>query len=230
MIAALFQHKRGRDDDGGIQRDRVPLFRQQAGEHVSPQRITHRSGGGRAVGLRQPAQEPCAILRFAGVIDAFLAIGFAATASEMHYYTQPAARFRRLNQAVSIGAVQAALQTMKDHQPGFVLCLRGIFTPCQIHKVIIRQVESLPDGGKKHFTADETRQHGLQMAVRQAPHGDKGRALVGRKIKFRWDCLRHNGVMLILLNRSLYLPNRLLFIKSHAIARSHLFTAPLFGP
>gem|GEM_PF-6800973 len=115
MIAAVLQHKGGGDDGGGIQRNRVTLFCQQAGEHVSSQRIAHCRRRGRAVGLCQPAQEPGAIFRFAGVVDAFLAIGFTAAPSEVHHYTQPATRFRRLNQAVSIGAVQTALQTMKDH-------------------------------------------------------------------------------------------------------------------
>jgi hypothetical protein len=66
------------------------------------------------------------------------------------------------------------------YQPGFVLRVERVFAPGQIDKIIIWQVETLPVGREENFPADKARQHGLQMAIRHAAHGDKGFALFRR--------------------------------------------------
>ena len=45
MVTTGFQHERRGDDNRGINGDRVPFFCQQAGQHVSTERIANRSGG-----------------------------------------------------------------------------------------------------------------------------------------------------------------------------------------
>ena len=117
MVAAGFQHERGRHDDRRVERDAVALVCQQAAEHIAAQRIADGRGRRGTKFALQPAQEPGAVFRLSGVVDAVIAVRLAATAAEMHHHAEPAALHGGVDQTVSVRAVQAAFQTVKNHQP-----------------------------------------------------------------------------------------------------------------
>ena len=84
---------------------------------------------------------------------------------------------------MGIRAVQAAFQTMKHHQAGFMARLFGIFAPGEIQKVAIRQIQALPVRGELYLAADQARQHGLQVRVSHTAHGHELCALFGCNVE-----------------------------------------------
>ena len=48
--------------------------------------------------------------------------------------------------------------------------LMRVFAPGQIDKIAVRQLKALPVRGKAQFTANQPRQHGLQMTIAHAAH------------------------------------------------------------
>ena len=71
---------------------------------------------------------------------------------------------------MSIGAVQATLQPVEHHQSRFVLRPGGVFAPRQIDKITVRELKSLPVRRESQLTANQARQHGLQMTIAHAAH------------------------------------------------------------
>jgi hypothetical protein len=88
----------------------------------------------------------------------------------MHHHAQPAALHCRMDKSMSVRAVQAPLQAVKDHQTRFMARLSRVFAPGQIDKIAVRQFQALPVGSKAQFAADQPRQHGLQMTIAYAAH------------------------------------------------------------
>ena len=84
---------------------------------------------------------------------------------------------------MGIRAVQAAFQTMKHHQAGFMARLFGIFAPGEIQKITVRQIQPLPVRSELHLAADQARQHGLQVAVGHAAHGHEISAVFGGEVE-----------------------------------------------
>ena len=100
-----------------------------------------------------------------------IAVRFAAAAAKMHDYAKPAALHRRVDQSMGIRAVQTPFQTMKDDEARLVARLVRVFAPGEIDKIAVWQLKALPVRGKAQFTADQPRQHGLQMTIAHAAHG-----------------------------------------------------------
>ena len=97
----------------------------------------------------------------------------------MHHHAQPAPRFRCIDKAVRVRAIQAAFQTVKHHQTRLMARGLRIFAPRQIDKVAVGQFKALPVRCELHLTADKARQHGLQMTIADTAHRHEVGAALG---------------------------------------------------
>ncbi len=171
MIAAGFEHERRGDDHRRIQRAAVAFLCQQAAQHIAAQRIADGRGRRGTKLALQPVQKPGAIFRFAGVIDAVIAVRFAAAAA---------------GNASPLPASRAASPRGSDHgRTGCADCLPGrekrrgaalwrawcgSSLQARSTKSPSGSLKALPVRGKAQFTANQPRQHGLQMTIAHAAH------------------------------------------------------------
>ena len=82
-----------------------------------------------------------------------------------------------------IRAVQAAFQTVENHQTRLMASLFRRFAPGEIQKITVWQVKPLPVRGELNLAADQSRQHGLQMGIGHAAHRHELSAVFGRNVE-----------------------------------------------
>ncbi|KXJ03498.1 hypothetical protein AN414_11465 [Serratia marcescens] len=143
-IGAGLQHQRRRDHHRRLQQAVGALLCQIAGQHVAAERNAYCRGWHLAVAVAQPAQEEACIFGFTGVVDALLAVGHAAAAAKVHHHAEPATLTPGVEQAMRVGAVEAAFQAVEQHRARFVARLRRIFAPGEIDEIAVGQFQPLP--------------------------------------------------------------------------------------